>query len=252
MKHKPLLFIIIGILHLIEPLIKIAYFKATTPFGLDTIISNISAIGTRELFEFWFMFPLAGLALLSVKRWSYPVFVGIQIYSIYTHLTYRPFTWPYVAQVPFYSSLILMAINMGIILYFALPAVRRPFFDRSVRWWESRTRYHLHLPCSIALGNPDILHDCDILNISLGGAWLNYKGVIEDGTVMTLNISYADMAMSVRAVKVHDKTFQAQRGIGVRFQFQNIYENLHMRKILRAVKKAAKEQERRATITEAA
>jgi uncharacterized membrane protein len=141
MKHKPLIFILIAAFHIIEPLIKVAYFKITTPFSTSTIISNIAQISTaREIFEFWFLFPLAGLALMGVKKWSYPVFVGAQIYSIYSHLTYEQYTWPYVSQVPFVSSLVLLFINTMVIIYFALPDVRKPFFDRSVRWWETRTR----------------------------------------------------------------------------------------------------------------
>ena len=56
MKNKPLLFIILGIIHLVEPIFKLLYFKATTHFPMHLIIENISQMsGAREVFEFWFL-----------------------------------------------------------------------------------------------------------------------------------------------------------------------------------------------------
>ena len=118
MKNRPFIFILIAFFHIIEPLIKLAYFKAITPFSLGTIISNISQIHSfKEVIEFWFLFPLGGLALLGVKRWSYPIFVGVQLYNIYGHMTYEKYTWPYVSEVPFASGIILLFINSLIIIY---------------------------------------------------------------------------------------------------------------------------------------
>lgn len=244
MKQRPLLFIIIGILHLLEPLIKLFYFKVTTPFEVSTILTNISKIGPVETFEFWFLFPIGGLALLGVKKWSYPVFVSVQAYSIYTHIFYEQFTWPYVSKVPFYSSIVLLAINLVIIAYFFLPSVRKPFFDKSMRWWEHRKRYNFKLPCTVSILNPDDLHDCDVLNISLSGAFINYNGVVEVGQRFTINLSYLENHISVESEVVSAHSFTGERGVGVKFNFKNIYENLQMRKIIKEVNKASKKQEK--------
>ncbi|MEC7275882.1 MAG: PilZ domain-containing protein [Bdellovibrionota bacterium] len=238
MKNRPLIFILIAFIHIIEPLVKVLYFKATTPFSLSTIVSNISQIHTaREFFEFWFLFPIGGLALLGVKRWSYPVFVGVQIYSIYSHMTYEKYTWPYVSEVPFVSSLILLFVNALIIVYFAFPDVRRPFFDKTMRWWETRTRYHLRIPMTFTSNNPNKLQDCEILNISQSGIFMNYKGAIDLESEIKMNISYKDYNITLLGTVKSQHAFEGERGLGIRFKFQNIWENLYMRKIVKQVSK---------------
>ncbi len=238
MKNRPLIFITIALAHLLEPVIKLLYFKATTPFSFTTIVSNISQIHTpREIFEFWFLFPLGGLALLGVKKWSYPVFVGVQIYSIYSHMTYEKYTWPYVSEVPFVSSLVLLFVNALIIIYFALPDVRRPFFDRNMRWWETRTRYNLRIPMTFTHSNPEHLFDCDILNISQSGVFINHKGAIEVGSVIHMNINYKEYNITLQGTVMSQHAFEGERGIGVKFRFQNIWENLYMRKIVKNISK---------------
>lgn len=236
MKNRPLIFILIAFAHIVEPLIKVLYFKATTPFTFATIVSNISQIHTpREIFEFWFLFPIGGLALLGVKRWSYPVFVGVQLYSIYSHMTYEKYTWPYVSEVPFVSSLVLLFVNALIIIYFAFPDVRRPFFDRSVRWWETRTRYNLRIPMTFTFNNPSKLIDCEILNISQSGIFMNYKGAIDIDSEITMNINYKDYNITLKGIVKSQHSYENERGLGIKFKFQNIWENLYMRKIVKQV-----------------
>ncbi len=233
MKHKPLVFILIAVFHIIEPLIKIAYFKVTTPFSLSTIISNIGQISNaREIFEFWFLFPMAGIALLGVKRWSYSIFFGAQIYSIYSHLTYEQYTWPYVSEVPFVSSLALLFINTMIIIYFALPEVRKPFFDRSVRWWETRTRYSMQLPLVFKFIGKEEIINSHVLNISQTGAFIKYKGVAEVGDKVKMELTYKEFNLKVHAQVKALHACGGERGLGVHFQFGNIWENLFVRRMV--------------------
>lgn len=245
MKNRPFLFLLIAFFHLVEPLIKLAYFKATTPFSFGTIISNIAQIhSTKEMIEFWLLFPIAGLALLGVKRWSYPIFVGVQIYNIYGHMTYEKYTWPYVSEIPFASGLILLFINSLIIIYFALPDVRRPFFDKSVRWWETRTRYTQSIPITFHTNNPRDIMDGVIENISETGVFINHKNIIDVGSELKINLNYKDHSMTIKGHVVAHHAFKGQRGMGVQFDFENIWEKLYIRKIVRDVKREVKKQEK--------
>ncbi|MCP4914068.1 MAG: PilZ domain-containing protein [Oligoflexia bacterium] len=245
MKKRPLIFIILASIHLLEPIIKILYFKMTVPFDIGTIVSNIWAISSpKEVFEFWFLFPLGGLALLGVKKWSYPIFVGVQIYNIYAHLTYEKFTWPYVSEIPLMSSMILLFVNTLIIIYFSLPEVRKPFFDRTMRWWETRTRYNKVIPITVKINNPNHIYDCHILNISTTGVFIDLREDVEVGTELELSINYKDQAVTLHGKKVSDHAFNNIRGIGVQFEFMNIYEKWAMRKIVRMIAKENKQLEK--------
>tara|TARA_R110002072_G_scaffold64203_9_gene159962 strand:+ start:2340 stop:3101 length:762 start_codon:yes stop_codon:yes gene_type:complete len=245
MKKRPLIFIILATVHILEPLIKILYFKMIVPFDFSTIVSNIWAISSPiEIFEFWFLFPIGGIALLGVKKWSYPVFVGVQIYNIYAHITYEKFTWPYVSEVPLMSSLILLVVNTAIIFYFTLPEVRKPFFNKNMRWWETRTRYNKIIPISVKLNNPNQFFDCQILNISTTGVFIDLRESISNGSVIELNLVYKDQDITIKGIKVSEHAVNNIRGIGVQFEYQNIYEKYIMRKIVRMIAKETKELEK--------
>jgi len=245
MKQRPLLFIILGVLHLIEPLFKILFFKITTAFPIDVILTNVIQISEfRDIFEFWFLFPIAGIALLGVKKWSYPIFVGVQAYSLVAHLTYKSYSWPYVDQVPQWPSLLLLACNIAIIIYFALPDVRKPFFDASVRWWEPKERFSFNFPCTVHFSANQKLIDAEILNISHSGAFIKNSNLLQlknEYGDLYVNICIGELALSIKSVIVSQHDFRGQKGLGIKFSYNNIWENLYMRKI---IKRIAKEEQR--------
>lgn len=247
MKKKPTIFIVLGLLHLIEPLFKVMYFKASTSFEWPIILTNLMALSNPlDVFHFWFLFPVAGIALLSVKKWSHPLFISIQAYSIYIHLTYEKFTWPYVAEAPFLSSLLLLTMNTLLIVYFLTPHVRRPFFDKEIRWWEHHRRYAHPFPCTFSLNNPNKLEDAYVLNISYSGAFINTQEILEDGQVIHLNLSFENVHFSVKAEKVSSHAFGGSMGIGVRFVYSSIWERIKMKRLIKAISKANKTQEKMA------
>lgn len=253
MKNRPLLFTIIAILHLVEPIIKILFFKATTGFTFLAIFDNVMNMeGFKNIFEFWFLFPIAGLALYGVKKWSYPLFVGIQAYSIFMHLTYEKYTWPYSADTPHWYSLAILFCNIAVIVYFALPDVRAPFFDKSMRWWQVKTRFGQKIPCTLYFENPNDLEDVIIHNISNTGAFIDYKQIHHSnfvkGTPIHMNICFESYQMTVKAQIVAQHSFDDVNGIGVQFVFENIFENLYMKRIVRAISKNKKREESRPPI----
>ncbi|WP_127716236.1 PilZ domain-containing protein [Halobacteriovorax sp. HLS] len=248
MKNRPLLFIILGLLHIAEPIFKVLYFKANTGFSFSLILNNIFQMnGIRQIFEFWFLFPIGGLALFGVKKWSYPVFVGVQVYSVFTHLNYESFTWPYVSNTPQWPSLAILSCNIGMILYFLLPEIRKPFFDKDMRWWEHRERYTLRIPCSFSSSNNNSLQDAEILNISLSGAFMqvDHKN-FKQGDRITVNLSFLDEHISLRAKIVSLHSFEEAKGVGLMFEYETIWEQLHMTKIIKIISKATKKHYKQA------
>lgn len=239
MNKRPLPFLILAVLHFLEPLFKILFLKFQTGFEWMVIFDNVFSItSAKAIFEFWFLFPLAGFAILGAKKWSYPLFVTVQVYSIYAHLTYQKFTWPYVADTPFISHTLLLVFNMGVIAYFLMPDVRRIFFEPGLRWWETPTRFYFDLPCSLTFGNSSDLIDVHIKNISRTGCFIGYAGDVMDGQPLTLHLTYGkhDIRLSGEIMRVSE--FQGERGIGVKFHYQNIWDQLTVRRMLSDLQKA--------------
>src|SRR3989339_103143 len=117
MKQKPVLIIILAIFHFLQPFINIVYLKLTTHYDFFMIFQNLLELdGVKSLFDFWLLFPLGGLALLLVRKWSFFIFVFVQFYSIYLHLFYEKYTWPYVSEHPLSFSIILLIFNIFFII----------------------------------------------------------------------------------------------------------------------------------------
>ena len=248
MKNRPLLFILLGIIHILEPAFKILYFKASTGFPIGDIVENITHVsGVRAIFEFWFLFPIAGIALLGVKKWGYPVFVSVQAYSIFSHLNYESYTWPYVSSTPQWPSLAILSCNIAMILYFLLPEIRKPFFDKEMRWWEHRERYSLRIPCSFSSIRINTLQDAEILNISHSGAFVAFDiNSANVGDALTINLSFMDENISITANVVSKHTFEEAEGFGVMFDYETIWEQMHMNRIIKKVAKANKKHYKQA------
>lgn len=194
--------------------------------------------------EFWLLFPIGGLALLGVKRWSYPIFVGVQAYSIWGHLTYTSYTWPYVDRHPHWFSLLVLSANVLIILYFLLPDVRRPFFDREIRWWEHRVRYPCHLAMGLSRGEHlGKMTNATFLNLSLSGAFMQYPSRdLVVGELIRVHLSAYGENLTVLASVVSRHQYQGEEGLGLSFHYQNLWENLAMRRLIRALAKERKKQ----------
>lgn len=242
MKKKPLAIIILGIIHLLEPLSKILVLKFSTGFSFEVVFDNVFAIsGIRSFFEFWLLFPIAGVALLSVKNWSYPVFVAVQIYSIATHLTYEEYTWPYVQETPIASSMFLVVFNILMIIYFIIPKTRQPFLDKRIRWWESKQRFAVRIPCAVEGVYTNLSEVTEVLNISLTGAFLKGLKGINVNDEVNLTFNYYDIDYEVKAIVKSFHEFSGESGWGVEFIFPDWKERFKMNKLMRILKISKKE-----------
>ncbi len=237
MKKKPLIIIILGIIHILEPLTKILFLKISTGFSFEVVLDNVFAInGIRSFFEFWMLFPIGGIALLSVKNWSYPVFVAVQIYSLIAHLTYEEYTWPYVQETPILSSIVLVIFNIGMIIYFLIPQTRKPFLDKGVRWWESKQRFAVKIPCKVEGVYTNLNESSQILNISLTGAFIKGLKHINVNDEILLKFDHFDIPFTVKAVVKSYHEFGGEAGWGIEFVYNDWKERFRLNKLLKMLK----------------
>ena len=233
---RPISIIIIALLHIFEPITKILYFKAYTEFPLSVVLSNILSIdNTKSFFEFWLLFPLAGFALLSIRKWAYIFFLTVQCYAIYTHFTYQEFTWPYISKTPLLSSTLLLAINILIIIYFLIPAVRRPFFHRRLRLWETAPRFKINIPCKIETKLGTTL-DCNLINLSKTGAFISSPTPFEMFENIIFNFTFYNFKFSLRGKVVNRHISDNINGYGIKFSFIQFGNRINMLRLIKALK----------------
>lgn len=235
MRHKPLIFQFLSVLFLLEPAIKILYFKASTHFEFPVILANVlSRNGVRDIFDFWMVFPIAGLLLWKLRTWTYFAFLGIMAYLIFSILTYEQYTWPYNSDSPLFYHYFIIGLTLFVIVYFLIPDVRAPFFNRKLRWWESKPRYRTTIPARIS-GNK-VTFQSEILNISQTGAFLKDNNHLSPGEVVSLAFESEGLLMEMPVKVIGRHVISQTQGLGVQFHPSSVSQKIQMIRLIGRIK----------------
>jgi hypothetical protein len=238
MKNKPFIFTLLSVLCVIEPLIKVLYFKAATHFDFAIIFANLKARNTFfEVFDFWLVFPIAGLLIMKLRKWTYFAFLSLLSYIMYNITTYERYTWPYNSETPFFYNYFVVAMSASVFLYFLLPKTREPFFDRRVRWWESQQRHTVHINCKVH--GPHLTFPGQILNISQTGAFLGESPYLKTGERLVLEFNFLGQVIEIPVEVIHHTNVKGQFGYGVQFKYRNFTQSLRMAKVMNVLKKSS-------------
>lgn len=174
MKSKPILYKVIPVLFIAEPFFKLLAFKINTGFSWETILYNIgSRSGLVDVFDFWLMFPLAGIIILKINKWTYYLFNLTLFYIIYRLMTFQEMDWPYYSKNPFLYNYVVVLISIAVITMTQFPYLRILFFNPRLRWWETEKRYYTDIDANILIGDKFI--EGKMKNISLSGAYVIFQ-----------------------------------------------------------------------------
>lgn len=237
MKNKPFIFSILSFLCLIEPVIKILYFKAITHFDFLVIFANLKARNTfLEVFDFWLVFPIAGLLIVRLRKWTYFGFMSILAYIVYNIFTYEKYTWPYNSDTPFMYNYVVALMAFAVFAYFLSPSAREPFFDRRARLWETKTRYKIEISCK--LKSSSLTFPSRILNISKTGAFVQDSPYIKIGDTLEMEFNLLGHIVEVPVLIVNKHTSHNNQGYGVEFKFKSFGQSIRMGKVINIIKKS--------------
>jgi len=234
MRKKPFIFTLISILCLVEPLIKVLYFKAITHFDFAVIVSNLSARASFfEVVDFWLVFPIAGLFILKLRKFNYFAFLAIQAYIIYSIVTYEEYTWPYNSDSPFFYNYALTVFSIMSFLYFLLPGTRKPFFDARVRWWEPMVRFNVAIKCQLinARGN----WSSTIRNISKSGVFIEGGHELEVGDKLIMEFIAFGETHSLILEVMNKHAMDERKGFGARFHFDSLSQVFRLRSVVNKI-----------------
>ena len=183
---------------------------------LHTLLRHGTVLDLASVF---LLYPIAGFAIYSVKNWSYPVYLAVMASTFYFNFQdWRHY--PGVFTLPIFLGTLFL--NIALVSYFLLPAVRTTYFNRRLRWWESKPRYEVHIPAILEAPSQDgKAHGkhlkCTVSNLSEGGAFVNCRKNLEVGTVVQLHFSIFDRPVTADA-KICHRRWQGVRGYGLEFQ----------------------------------
>ncbi len=236
MIRKPWPIILISFVFFLIPFfnILINFLIFRTDYTFYDYIYSLLVVPTNYLALFDMVVPslIAGFAVYSVKKWSYPVFLVCMAWLTYQMLS--TFS-PHIRFSLLLLTIILpMIINILYVSYILLPNVRAAYFDPRLRWWETKPRYIFSTEMSIEENGK--LTAAQITNISEGGIFAIVSVPVEPNTVVNLKFVILENPIELKAKIVYRKPDGASHGL--QFFEMNRNQKLLMKK---TIAKLAKE-----------
>ena len=200
-KRKLPLFII-GALLCLEPVFKLLYLSITTEFPLSKVLQISTSADWMTTIEFWFIHPLAGIALMFPFGLSFVIFVSFHLYSVFTLLNFKQFTWPYISEAPHPSAIILITANCMLISFLLIPKYRKIFLGKTITLFRQHNRFHSNLDCQIICHGNRL--SGKIIDYSSGGVQIAADSKLSLGDFVTLEVK-DKIIPQVKVVRYTDK-----------------------------------------------
>ncbi len=210
MKARPWPIVTLGVIHILHPLLTFIFMGIALGDGFSQIFNQSS--GAWDNIRFWFLFPLAGLAIIAMRPWSYVVLFAVWAESF----VYNFKAWQAHPELLSIEILILnYLVSLFIIIYFLVPNVRAVYFNPRVRWWEQKPRFLFDIPCSVQAD--DKTYAGMILDLSVGGAFCALQKQYPLGTELMVKFEINQEPMRLKGKIVHERPEGEMFGYGVQF-----------------------------------
>jgi hypothetical protein len=212
MRSRPWPVVVLAFFQCLAPLTNLVLSSWLLKMGLATFITAVfNQANWFEIVDFFLLPPLAGAAIFAFRPWSYAVFVGITAWNISYNLSVW---WQFPQLVSLPILLAAHAVNIGLVTYFLLPAVRAAYFNPRLRWWESKPRFFVDIPATFDDGEGD--RKCTITDLSEGGAFIITSRKLEADENIHLTFNFVNLEVHVEARVVHRRAMNS-RGYGLQF-----------------------------------
>jgi len=213
MKTRPWPIVILALIHIFGPIGNI--FLNSILQNLSPVIYLVNLFHTESvwgLIDFFALLPLAGLAIYSCKKWSYPIFLTIALWTVYSNVSF----WSDSAHAfPGVILAISVILDVLFVSYFLIPAVRTTYFDARVRWWEQKPRYIVDIPTSLTQSDQPS-QTALIRDIAEGGVFLESKATLDPKIPVHLSFSVSEQLAEVIGTLVYHRSGE-HSGYGIKF-----------------------------------
>lgn len=233
MLKRPLILKLFALFLFLDPLLRVTFISIESEFAFFTVLQKTFTLDTIDIFNFWLLFPISGLLILSVKLYSYLFFIIIQMYSFYFHINYESYSWPYLSETPSITAYMLVIINFFMVIYLLMPRSRELFFDKNLRWWERGSRYSIDEPCFARISGREI-HG-KICDLSYGGALIQLDEQVEEGKTIQLDFDILNKSLAINAKVV--RILDGENRFGTQFIFKNYWQKFTLKLIMLTIVK---------------
>lgn len=215
MRRRPWALVVLAVLHMIAPIGNIIMNAVITDRNVLRYL--IHAMSPQYLQQNWVIVvaPLAaGISIYMCKRWSFFAYLvsitGLFIFS-YAGYSVKAET---IGVLPI---VLVFIINIAVVSYFLIPAVRTIYFDRRMRWWEIQPRYKCDYKCSWREQGSSDKFQGQVGNISINGLFLKSDELPKDHSSIEVTIHSSSNELNVfKGEAILHKKVDAL-GFGIKF-----------------------------------
>jgi len=233
MRRRPWPLITLALLHFIAPLGNIVVNALL--MKKEVVSYFVNALSPHYFSLNWpiIVAPLvAGYAIYACQKWSFYVYLAsLTSLFIFSYTGYMSKA----NSISLWAVLLIYFVNVAVVAYFLLPAVRNIYFDRRLRWWEIQARYRSFYKCKWKPAGSAQDWSGVIGNFSENGLFLQAADLPEDKQKIEISIPFNSETILhfVGESIIHNRADAL--GFGVKFE--------HTRESLKAAKKIVEDLE---------
>jgi hypothetical protein len=212
MKKRPWPIVILAVLHILAAPGNLIFNAYIAHLPLSQKWAEYMQPNYRPIAFFYFAIPIiAGLSIYICKRWSFWVYVAT------IALTCASSWYGYHSRGGAVSLGLLIGVlllDLIIVFYFFLPAVRAVYFDPRLRWWETNPRYRTNI--NARWKSPTGEYNGEILNFSVGGLFFKSAQTPQDNSEIEVSFDFEEKSYRLTGLAILH-SHQKNMGFGMKF-----------------------------------
>lgn len=188
---KPVIIILIGAIFFLTPPFMLIFNASANMVPLLGPGNIFTRMATSD-FLFLFLYPLCGIAILSLRPWGWKLFIAsaaaMVLYNLASFIR-NPF-------VSLASLLIYDTLLLGCAGFFFRRHVIAPYFNPRLHWWKQANRYHLKRE-GLIWTREEGIHGI-VEDFSLSGCFFRCRVPLRIGAVHNLELNIAETRIALQ------------------------------------------------------
>lgn len=216
MRRRPWSLIILAVFHFLAPVGNIVFNAVISKKDISEYFQM--ALSSAYLSKNWIMIVtpiIAGLAIYACKKWSfYAYLLSITVLFVFGYFGFLSKD----GSLGFGPLIGAYLVNISVVMYFLVPAVRSVYFDRRMRWWEIKPRYNCDYQAKWQFEDNDVIHPGVVGNISENGLFLKSEIMPRDQDMVLIEIPFKNQVATQFLGQVIFHKTAGKIGFGVQFE----------------------------------
>lgn len=157
---------------------------------------------------------LAGIAIYLCRRWSFWFYILCMLtLFVASYFGYEQRA----GSVSLLGLALVFLINIALVGYFLIPAVRVVYMDPRLRWWQIKPRYRADISAKFkVVDSEDKLEPGHVINFSQGGLFMKSHYLPPDSSVIQIQFHFDNADYEFRGSVIHHQRRESM-GFGVQF-----------------------------------